>query len=446
MKKALLLLFPALLLFGTGEDWTRLYPTGTAPSGRWGTASVYDAAADRFLVFGGAIWGAAYNDVYALDGTASGNGNWTRLFPSGSGPSGRGFCAPVYDQSRERLIIFGGYNMSTSCYNQVYFLNNICSATPQWTYASAGGSAPQVRQSTAAAYDPIQERVIYFSGWCGYSWKNDVYVLENLDSTPTWRRLYPTGGGPGGRWGATCIYDHTADRLYVFGGMNTSQAYPSDTWVLENIQAGDGNWVNLNPGGQIPGGRMWSVSEFDAQGDRMFFFGGGFFQSSCFNDLRSLEPLSSTPTWALLAPTGTAPSPRYGATWTMDNVRHRLILFGGNYSSSNYNDVYVLTWDLGITEHGAAAPSQYEVSVKPNPFTEQTMIKLEGSAGAITSVFVYDAQGRFIKKLSTSNIALSKNYIWNGNDESGNKAPTGTYFIVVKTDQTIIFNQVVMIE
>jgi|GEM_PF-1438096 len=445
MKKALLLLIPILLLFGSGETWTRLYPTGSGPSGRWGTASVYDATADRFLIFGGAIWGAAYNHVYALDGTVSGNGTWTLLSPTGSGPSARGFCAPVYDEPRQRLIVFGGYNMGGSCYNQVYFLDSICNTTPHWSYVSVGGSAPMIRQSAAAAYDPIQERVIYFSGWCGYQWRNDVYVLENLGTSPAWRRLYPTGGGPGGRWGATCSYDHVNDRLYVYGGMNTSQSYPSNTWVLENLQTGDGNWVNLNPGGQVPPGRMWSVSAFESGGDRMLMFGGGYFQSSCFNDLRSLDPLSGTPTWTLLSPTGTAPSSRLGAAWAMDEVRHRLILFGGNYYSTNYNDVYVLTWDVGVEENCVQVPQMYTINSRPNPFNRNITVHFDGGQGFVSSIDVYNVQGQFIKNLSGSGLRLPGNINWNGTDEQGFEVPAGTYFVMMEINRKITLEQIIKI-
>jgi hypothetical protein len=443
VKKVLLLLIPIILLFGTGETWTRLYPGGTAPSGRWGTASVYDASVDRFLIFGGAIWGAAYNHVYALDSTLTGDGVWTQLYPTGSGPSGRGFCAPVYDEPRQRLIVFGGYNMAGSCYNQVYFLDSICNTAPHWSYVSVGGTAPLIRQSAAAAYDPIQERVIYFSGWCGYQWRNDIYVLENLGTSPAWRRLYPTGGGPGGRWGATCVYDHINDRLYVFGGMNTSQTYPSDTWVLENLQTSDGNWVNLNPGGQVPTGRMWSVSAFNSGGDRMLMFGGGYFQSTCFSDLRSLDPLSGTPSWTLLSPSGTGPTARYGATWAMDNVRQRIILFGGNYSSSNYNDVYVLTWDLGIAESNNVAPHNIAVTSRPNPFNESVVIRCDGERGFVSSVAVYNVQGQFIRYLSSTGCMLPANLFWDGRDEQGLEVPAGTYFVVMEINKEIILEQII---
>lgn len=446
MKRICVALTVFVLLYGAGENWTRLYPSGTPPSPRWGAASVYDAGADRFIVFGGAIWGTAYNNLYALDGTATGNGNWSLLSPSGSVPSVRGFCAPVYDAPRQRMIIFGGYNMVGSCFNQVYFLDSICAATPHWSYASVGGTPPTVRQSSAAAYDPIQERVIYFSGWCGFSWKNDVYVLEDLDSNPTWRRLYPTGGGPGGRWGATCVYDHIDDRLFVFGGMNTSQSYTNDTWMLEGLQTGDGNWVLLSPGGQIPSGRMWTMSAYDNSCDRMLLFGGGYFQSTALGDLRSLDPLSSSPTWSLLSPTGSVPSARLGSAYALDEQRDRFIIFGGNYYNTNYNDVYVLTWDTGVFEENPTPIDRLTISVEPNPFHVSAAINLHGTPRSVESMSMYDSQGRLIKRFSTIDKNVPIRITWDGTDERGQDVPAGTYFIVIESHEGRMFEQLVKIK
>lgn len=445
MKKIFLVLILFCFLYGAGENWTLLSPTGTPPSGRWGAASVYDTLADRFIVFGGAIWGAAYNNLYALDGTASGNGAWTQLTPTGSIPGARGFCAPVYDAPRRRMIIFGGYNMSASCYNHVYFLDSLFQQSPRWTYVSVSGSAPTIRQSSAAAYDPIQERVIYFSGWCGYSWKNDLYVLENIDSSPSWRRLFPTGGGPGGRWGASCIYDYNNDRLYVFGGMNTAQAYPNDVWVLDSLQTSDGHWTQLSPGGSIPTGRMWLASVYDGSCDRMLLFGGGYFQSSALNDLRSLDPLSSTPSWSLISATGTSPSARLGPSWALDEPRNRLIIFGGNYYSNNYNNVYVLTWDTGISEDKTPAVNRPIVAIEPNPFRNSTTINFEGDKGFILSVMVFDCQGRLIKTCSSDKEQLPCKVAWDGKDENGFEVSSGAYFVIIKTDEGDILKRVVKI-
>jgi hypothetical protein len=228
--------------------------------------------------------------------------------------------------------------------------------------------------------------------------------------------------------------------------MSTSQTYPNDTWVLENLQTGDGNWVNLSPGGQTPTGRMWSVSAYESGGDRMLLFGGGYFQSSCFGDLRCLDPLSGTPTWTLLAPTGTAPSARLGATWALDDVRHRLILFGGNYSSANYNDVYVLTWDVGVEEHNVVAPKEHAITSYPNPFNRNIVLRLNEEQGSVSSVKVYDVQGQFITHLSVTGTELPVTVSWNGTDAQGVEVPAGTYFILIEMNEEITLEQVVKLK
>ena len=444
MKKGMIILAVFFLLYGAGENWTLLSPGGTPPSGRWGAASVYDSLADRFIVWGGGRWGVVYNDLYALDSTATGNGVWIPLSQSGTIPPAKHLMSYVYDAPRRRMIIFCGYNQAGGCDNEVYFLDSIFSSTPHWTHPSISGTPPIYRQSSAAAYDPIQERMIVFSGWCGYNWRNDVWVLENLDTTPTWRQLFPSGTGPGGRWGATCIYDSDNDCLIVFGGMNTSMTYPNDVWALESLQIGDGHWTQLSPGGSPPPGRMWPVSAWDYPNDRMLLFGGGYFQSSQFNDLWSLDPLSSSPSWTLINASGSNPTVRTAPSLAHDKLRHRLIVFGGN-DVYNYNDVYTLTWSVGVSEGTAPTINRPVVSVKPNPFHCYTTINFESSKGLVSSMKVFDSQGRLIKRYSPDNEKLPTRIVWDGKDTKGSEVSSGTYFLVVETNEGKILKRVVKI-
>ena len=437
------------MLYGQGENWTKLSPSGTLPSVRWGSASVYDSIADRFIVFGGAIWGQAYNNLYTLDSTAVGNGVWRQLSPTGTIPTVRGFCAPVYDAPRRRLIVFGGYNMAGGCDSRVYFLDSIYTNTPRWSQPAISGSPPAVRQSAAAAYDPIQERVIVFSGWCGYQWRNDIYVIENLDSVPTWRRLYPTSSGPGGRWGASAVYDPSRDVLYVFGGQNSSQTYPNTVYALDSLQAGDGRWRQLTISGTPPNGRMWQVAAYDAPRDRMLIFSGGYFQSSTFNDLRSVESISTSPTWTTINAPGTKPSVRYGMSSAHDGAGNRLILFGGNSggaSGTNYNDVYTLKLFTGVSENSNLGLHQPEFKVVPNPCHHDVTITYQNTHHNVLSFAVYDAIGKFVKTCTYRNDQPLIRVVWNGKDEQGSEVSSGIYYAVVETMKGKVFRQFVKIE
>jgi hypothetical protein len=348
------------------------------------------------------------------------------------------------------MIIFGGYNQAGGCDNTVYFLDSVYSATPRWSFRTPTGSRPTSRQSSAAAYDPIRQRMIIFSGWCGFVWYNDVWVIENLATTPAWRRLSPIGTGPGGRWSATCVYDSDHDRFLVFGGQNASLQYTSDIWALESLQVSDGRWRLLSPSGTPPVGRMSLASTLDFFNDRMLIFGGGNVVvgggGTQLNDLWGLNAVSSTPSWTQITASGTIPAARYGPSCALDAARRRLIIFGGyGGGSGNYNDVYTLTWNVGVADPMAPNAQRLVVSVKPNPFRRFTTLTTEGGKTFVAAIMVHDAQGCLIRRWSSNNERSVFKVVWDGTDEKGSSVSAGTYFVVVETDQGNIVRRVVKI-
>ncbi len=97
--------------------------------------------------------------------------------------------------------------------------------------------------------------------------------------------------------------------------------------------------------------------------------------------------------WTQLSPTGTAPEARYGHSAAIDSASHRMIIFGGNSSSSPLNDTWILTNADG--QHGQAAWIRVSTTIAPpvadysagmyDP-TSNRMILYGGSAG--TDVWV----------------------------------------------------------
>ena len=87
--------------------------TGGRPSPRSDHAAMYDDARDRLLILGGRSSNTTVLNTftYALEG---GN-NWTLLVTRGGGapPTGRAWMANVYDAAAERLVIFGGTGSSS---------------------------------------------------------------------------------------------------------------------------------------------------------------------------------------------------------------------------------------------------------------------------------------------------------------------------------------------
>ena len=178
----------------------------------------------------------------------------------------------------------------------------------------------------------------------------------------------------------------------------------------------------------------------------MLIFGGGYFQGSQLNDLRSLNNISSpTPSWSQLFPTGTAPTRRYYPASALDVLRNRWIIFGG-YGGVNYNTVYTLGWDVGVSESETPTISEPVVTVTPNPFRSYATLSYEGGGQDVSSVMVFDSQGRLIRRCPLGNNRYPTKVVWDGKDDKGSEVCAGTYFFLAETSDGIILERVVKIK
>ena len=89
-----------------GVTWTQLAPTAS-PTGKLGIQLVHDSNRGVFVMYGGsntsAFGGASVNQTWEFDGA-----QW--LSGAVPGPGARSFSKMVYDPSRRRAVLFGGYN------------------------------------------------------------------------------------------------------------------------------------------------------------------------------------------------------------------------------------------------------------------------------------------------------------------------------------------------
>jgi hypothetical protein len=251
------------LSLSDAPQWSEVSPGGFAPR-RVGHSAIYDPVRDRMIVFGGLdSTGAPVNDVWAL--SFSGGTAWTKLAPSGAAPSPRCNHTALYDPIRDRMLIFGGWTGSGTWYNDAWSLS--LGSSPAWDSLSALGPAPARRSFHSAIYDPVRDRMVVFSG---YPVSNDVWTLS-LGSSPAWNELSPTGSPPSQRQGHTAIYDPARDAMVVFGG-NTLNQPLQDSWALD--LGGSTNWYSLAPTAAPPSPRSSHSSVYDPVYRRMVIFGG----------------------------------------------------------------------------------------------------------------------------------------------------------------------------
>ncbi len=364
----------ALSLVGE-PAWTMLSPVGTPPNARYGHTAIYDPLRDRMVVFGGYDGVNTYQDAWSL--SLSGTLAWTALAPEGASPQPRFYHTAIYDSVQDRMVVFGGFNYSSGYFQDAWALP--LSAATGWATLTPNGVAPSARALHSAVFDMVGDRMLVFGGETLNSIVlNDVWALS-LAGAPTWTTLAPEGTAPGARYGHTAIYDSARGRMVVFGG-GGSGSYFADVCVLS---VGDPpTWSISTPGGIRPSARVRHSAIYDPLRENMVVF-GGFDGTQYLNDTWKLS-MAGTPTWSMLTPGGSTPSPRASPSAIYDPVRDRMLVFGGNF----YQDVWALsladppTWTEVVTT-GTQPSARFGQSCIYDPLRDRMVMFGGTSSGSV---------------------------------------------------------------
>lgn len=208
-----------------GQAWTQVADTG--PPGVGGIGMVYDAEREHTLLFGG------FGDVGSGDGYHGGSWQWdgtewTQI--SESGPRARSHYAMVYDNARQRVVLFGGWSpegVATRLYGDTWEWDGA-----SWEQVAAFG--PSARVGHGMAFDAERSRVVLFGGSDTLGSATGPLVKARRD---TWewngQRWYQVRNmGPSARVFHAVTFDLNRRRMLLFGGMTNES--PSmdleDTW------------------------------------------------------------------------------------------------------------------------------------------------------------------------------------------------------------------------
>src|SRR5262249_21533587 len=215
--------------------------------------------------------------ILAPDASWCQSGTWSEAGTTNS-PGPRRQYGSVFNRASQRFYLFDGFNGDNYgtyiLFNDVWALS--VEGTPEWTDIPITGALPGQRHSPQWGYDESRNRVLIFGGYGShypngpYAYLNDVWQLD-LDGTPTWTEIVPAGQAPTGRLAGAAVFDPLRQRFVGFGG---TVGLPADTWVL-NLQGMDqASWESMSTQGVSPTGRYGPASVYDAKRDRMLIFGG----------------------------------------------------------------------------------------------------------------------------------------------------------------------------
>ncbi len=83
----------------------------------------------------------------------------------------------------------------------------------------------------------------------------------------------------------------------------------------------------------------------------------------------------------------------------------------------------------------------------PNPFNPRTTISFETSKERRVKIMVHNIRGQKVKELADSQYHPGvHNLVWDGTDESGRRVESGTYFITVRSGETVRSKKVLLVK
>jgi hypothetical protein len=320
--------------------WTLLLTAGTKPPPRSGHVLLYDSRRERLLLFGGAD-SITRNDSWALDLTVVPPA-WGQGLPTGTLPSRRAYCQAVYDSLNDRAVLFGGADSLTQEGPPIGIRADVWvlpfTGPFAWTELTPTGTPPSPRAGGAVIYDRARQRMVLFGGYDG-NVLDDGFTLS-LDASPAWAALGASGGPPAARAIPGVIYEAPEDRMVIFGGF--TEGTLNDVWALDLATPA---WTQLSPTGGPPSARQFPAAVYDAPRDRMVVFGGNDTTSAVQDPLWSLS-LGSTIAWTDLG--GRRPPTRWDAATAFDLTRRVMWIHGGDAYGNNGRATRSDLWSLAV--------------------------------------------------------------------------------------------------
>jgi hypothetical protein len=233
---------------GTWSPWT---PAGDVPEPAAAARGATVRARNVGFVHGGytGYMGTekSQGDLFRVD---LASGAFKKLASTGA-PGPRQLHALAYDETSDRLVVFGGFGESGVLDDA--WLVKVDGDAATWT--SAGGKGPSPRYGGFYAVDAASRRFVVWSGAQTPAGRDQVNAAQDawaLDlETSTWSKLEPAGDAPKGRRNGCTMHDPLGRRLFVFGGTSDGRTSEKGLFVLD-LEPGREAWTKLDLPGQPP--------------------------------------------------------------------------------------------------------------------------------------------------------------------------------------------------
>lgn len=243
-------------------NWQKI-ATKEGPQSRTFASLIYDKKNYRLVLFGGSkvLFGTEPNPQNLLNDTWEfKNNRWNKLITNKS-PSPRAEATMVYDESRETIVLFGGYYIENGEFIKLgdtwEFHDN------DWRFASKDG--PSERHGVSMAYDCNDKSVVLFGGSTIDKLYGDFKGETWKWNGETWAKLIIEQ--PAGMYNASIAYNQEQEELIRFGGWN-GETRVNETWSFRNNKW---NKIDID---NSPSPRNHSDMVYDESQKKIILFGG----------------------------------------------------------------------------------------------------------------------------------------------------------------------------
>ena len=187
----------------------------------------------------------------------------------------------VKDGNGKSLIyIIGGW-LGDSAASGVLVLDITDPGNCVWVNVEERGASPGPCNMHTAEFIPDKREIYVFRGGDGSEYLNDLHAL-NVD-TMVWRQVQARGVIPEPRADHASAYMEDTKEMFLFGGWNGSTRL-NDFYILDTVTS---TWSSPNVTGFIPRARAGMT--LNAVRDRLYLFGGNGAQSEVCNALHVFD-------------------------------------------------------------------------------------------------------------------------------------------------------------
>jgi hypothetical protein len=196
-----------------GTQWNAV-PTPASPSPRYLYGMSFDSRRGVAVLFGGRTATTTLGETWEFNGVS-----WSQRTLANT-PAPRSEMAMVFDSTLGKTVLFGGYDLDTdTIYGDTWFFDG-----QDWLLVPTPGVAPTARYRPAAVYDSTRKRTVLYGGFDGTNVVRDTFEFNG----DTWATIATGANVPQAATETLHAYDPVRKKFVLFGGFGTT--FSNQTW------------------------------------------------------------------------------------------------------------------------------------------------------------------------------------------------------------------------